>query len=44
VSDWRVFNPSLLPNRPVAVDSLALEKAMMHHTEPEQEKHGNKDG
>lgn len=27
---------SLLPNRPVVVDTLALKEAMMHHAEPKQ--------
>jgi len=34
---------SLLPNRPVVVDSLTSKKAVMHHAEPKQENKDNKD-
>ncbi|MGB8028678.1 MAG: hypothetical protein WCF30_03345 [Terracidiphilus sp.] len=35
---------SLLPNRPVVVDSLTLKEAVMHHAEPKQQNKDNEDG
>ena len=37
------FKLSLLPNRPVVVDSLTLKKAVMRHAEPKQENEDNKE-
>jgi hypothetical protein len=37
------FKLSLLPNRPVVVDSLTLKKAVMHHAEPKQQNKDDKE-
>ena len=38
----KVNKSSLLPNRPVAVESLTLKKAVMHHADPEHQDDGEK--
>jgi hypothetical protein len=39
----KVNKLSLLPNRPVAVDSLTLKKAVMHHADAEHQDNGKKE-
>ena len=39
----KVNKSSLLPNRPVAVESLTLKKAVMHHADPKHQDDGEKE-